>query len=128
MFENSDNNNKSLDDLFDKYFTNKLLLNNDNNIMLMSQMNKKLKTKLNDIVSSAQTQLCSESFMINFEQASNLINFKSDKSVSIIDLNFNLRISHLLFLTVLVINQVNKFSFYFLNVLSKSKTYLRYPA
>jgi len=124
MFENSDNNN-SLDDLFDKYFTNKLLLNNDNNIMLMSQMNKKLKTKLNDIVSSAQTQLCSESFMINFEQASNLINFKSDKSVSIIDLNFNLRISHLLFLTVLVINQVNKFSFYFLNVLSKSKTYLR---
>lgn len=116
MFENNSNTN-SLDNLFDRYFTNKLLLNNENNLMLMSQMNKKLKTKLNDIVSTAQTELCTESFMINFEQASNLINFKSDKSVSIIDLNFNLRISHLLFLTVLVINQVNKFYFLFLNLL-----------
>jgi len=109
MLENFKKN--SLQNLFDIHLKNQLFL--DENRVAIEALDKKLNLKLNEIINfklknKKTIEHCSESFMITFEETSNLINFKSDKSFCIIELNLNLRISHLLFLISLIVNKVNK--------------------
>ena len=107
MLENFKKTN--LQNFFDIHLKNQLLLNE--NSIVVEALSKKLNSRLNEIIKfktkKPTSEHCSESFMTTFEETSNLINFKSDKSFCIIELNLNLRISHLLFLISLIVNKVN---------------------
>lgn len=92
MYENS--RTKGLNECFDAYFKQ---------VDKMDQFKKELNAKLAKVVSASKCER-SEAFMIIFEECSH---FNSDKSFAIVDLNLNLRISHLLFLLKLIINKVS---------------------
>ena len=71
---------------------------------MVADLKQNLTSKLKQVIKKGT--VCSEALMITFEECSGLVNFKQDKSFNLIDLNLNLRISHLLFLMSLVINKV----------------------
>lgn len=108
-------NNGSLTGLFDKYFSNQLLFKQESSEKLANELKLKLNKKLEDILKqSNKAECCSEVFMVNFDRFSNLSNNSADKNLTIIDLNLNLRISHLLFLASLSVDKVSNtnLSFY----------------
>lgn len=119
MFENL-SKAKCLKSFFDIHLKRQLLQSENNSSQLVDALNNKLNSKLNEIVNfeklsktKSALEHCSESFMMAFEETSNLVNFKSDKSFCIIELNLNLRISHLMFLVALIVNKVSDTLFAF---------------
>ena len=87
-----------------------MLFKQESSEKLAKELKLKLNKKLEDITKKSDKADCSsEVFMVNFDKFSNLSNSSADKNLTIIDLNLNLRISHLLFLAVL---SVDKVSFY----------------
>ena len=92
------------------YFANELLLKQSSNQAVMDRLNKSLNEKIDEMYKpNDQVECVSEVLMLNFENYSNLVNTTSGKSLTVAELNVNLRISHLLYLALLVAKKVNIF-------------------
>jgi len=94
-------------EILDARLTSKLLTRQQNCETVLEELKASLSSKLAEILKQCDKPECTaEVFMINFEKYSNLPSISTDKNFTVINLNLNLRISHLLFLTNLAANKV----------------------
>jgi hypothetical protein len=93
--------------MFDSRLSSQLLTRQQNCQSVLGELRTKLSSKLIEILKQCEkAESSSEVFMANFEQFSSLPSSSSDKNFTVIDLNLNLRISHLLFLARLAASKV----------------------